>query len=343
MINQIPDSVIDRSMDFPWGVPYGWYFVGYADELKPGDVKPLRYFEREQVLFRNEEGVIGMLDAHCPHLGAHIGVGGTVKGDSVACPFHGWEFRPDGFCSKIPYAKKFPPIAKREPLLHSYPVEERAGVIWAWYHPHNVAPIFDVVEYPEFTSPEWSDHIREEWIAYISPQEEAENAVDIAHFQFVHGTPGVPEGKAVYEGHIRRSRSDGRFEVINEKGEPEVFESHVTTVSNGAGQKITTLETQLKVWLMVLLTPVKRNLTEIRFCYTFPRQEPGSAKEKQYLEYCQRISGQTGVIADLPIWNNKIHRTNPLLVDGDGDILRYRKWFSQFYADDSEPARMAAE
>ena len=58
MINHLPDSPIDRSMDFPWGVPYGWYFVAYADELKPGDVKPLRYFEREQVLFRNEDGEI---------------------------------------------------------------------------------------------------------------------------------------------------------------------------------------------------------------------------------------------------------------------------------------------
>ena len=119
MINHLPDSPIDRSMDFPHGVPFGWYFVGYSDELKPGDVKPLRYFEREQVLFRNDDGEVGLLDAHCPHLGAHIGYGGKVTGKSVACPFHGWQFKTDGFCSAIPYAKAFPPIAKREPLLHS--------------------------------------------------------------------------------------------------------------------------------------------------------------------------------------------------------------------------------
>ena len=343
MIKQMPDGLIDRSMDFPWGVPYGWYFVSYVDELKPGDVKPLRYFEREQVLFRNEDGVVGMLDAHCPHLGAHIGAGGKVNGDSVACPFHGWEFRPDGFCSSIPYAKKFPPIAKREPLLHSYPVEERAGVIWAWYHPENIAPLFDVVEYPEFTSPEWSEHRRFEWIAYTSPQEEAENAVDIAHFKYVHDTPAVPEGNAVYEGHIRRSRSDGTFDVEQGDGSIKTFDSHVATVSNGAGQKITTLETDLKVWLMVLLTPIKRNLTEIRFCYTYPKQKSGSDLEQKYIEYCDRISGETGMLADIPIFNNKVHRVNPLIVDGDGDILRYRQWFKQFYANEDEPQSLAAE
>jgi 3-ketosteroid 9alpha-monooxygenase subunit A len=153
----------------------------------------------------------------------------------------------------------------------------------------------------------------------------------------------VPEGKAVYEGHIRRSRSDGKFEVMNDKGEMEVFESHVATIANGAGQKITTLEAKLKVWLMVLLTPIKRNLTEIRFSYAFPRQEPGSPGEAEYRAYCERIAGETGLLADLPIFNNKVHRTNPIIVDGDGDILRYRQWFSQFYVNEGEPQSMAAE
>jgi hypothetical protein len=35
-----------------------------------------------------------VLSAHCRHLGAHIGHGGTVNGDRVVCPFHGWEWGP---------------------------------------------------------------------------------------------------------------------------------------------------------------------------------------------------------------------------------------------------------
>ena len=61
-------------------IPFGWYVVDYADELKPGDVKSVRYFGEDQVLFRTDSGEISMLDAYCPHLGAHLGHGGLVNG-----------------------------------------------------------------------------------------------------------------------------------------------------------------------------------------------------------------------------------------------------------------------
>ena len=34
---------------------------------------------------------------------------------------------------------------------------------------------------------------------------------------------------------------------------------------------------------------------------------------------------------DFIVWNNKKYRPNPLLCDGDGPILEFRKWFKQFY------------
>ena len=79
---------------FPMPIPFGWFFVAYSDELAVGDVKPLHYFGRDLVLFRNESGQAGLLDAYCPHLGAHLGYGGEVQGDSIRCPFHAWAFRP---------------------------------------------------------------------------------------------------------------------------------------------------------------------------------------------------------------------------------------------------------
>jgi phenylpropionate dioxygenase-like ring-hydroxylating dioxygenase large terminal subunit len=66
-------------------IPFGWYFVAYSDELDVGDVKSLHYFGRDLVLFRNESGQAGVLDAYCPHMGAHLGEGGVVDGDSLRC------------------------------------------------------------------------------------------------------------------------------------------------------------------------------------------------------------------------------------------------------------------
>jgi hypothetical protein len=34
---------------------------------------------------------------------------------------------------------------------------------------------------------------------------------------------------------------------------------------------------------------------------------------------------------DFIVWNNKKYRPNPLLCDGDGPVLQFRKWFKQFY------------
>ena len=53
-------------------ITFGWYVVEYEDELKPGDVKSVRYFAQDQVLFRTTNGEVSMLDAYCPHLGAPV-------------------------------------------------------------------------------------------------------------------------------------------------------------------------------------------------------------------------------------------------------------------------------
>ena len=47
-----------------------------------------------------------MLDAFCPHMGAHLGFGGEVVGNSIKCPFHGWSFDREGKCQRIPYTSR---------------------------------------------------------------------------------------------------------------------------------------------------------------------------------------------------------------------------------------------
>ena len=81
----------------------GWHIVLFSQELGVGEVKKLHYFDRDLVAYRGESGKVAILDAHCPHLGANLGSGeGRVKGDHIACPFHGWTFDPQGHCVDIP-------------------------------------------------------------------------------------------------------------------------------------------------------------------------------------------------------------------------------------------------
>ena len=42
-----------------------------------------------------------------------------------------------------------------------------------------------------------------------------------------------------------------------------------------------------------------------------------------------------GVMSDLPIWRNKVHRAKPVFCAADKYLAEFRKWAKQFY---TEPA-----
>jgi hypothetical protein len=53
-------------------------------------------------------------------------------------------------------------------------------------------------------------------------------------------------------------------------------------------------------------------------------------------EYLQGIVN--GVKQDIPIWTNKIHRTQPVFCETDKYIAEFRRWTRQFYSDVAAPA-----
>jgi cholesterol 7-dehydrogenase len=83
-------------------------------------------------VFRTEHGDVGVVEAYCPHLGANLAAGGIVEGDTLVCPFHGWEFNCDGKCVKIPYAKD-PTKTPAEARVKKYTSMEINDQILVWY------------------------------------------------------------------------------------------------------------------------------------------------------------------------------------------------------------------
>ena len=141
------------------------------------------------MLWRDEAGEFHLQDAYCPHLGAHLGVGGTVVGQRVECPFHGWTYDGDGACTNIPYSQR----GNRKAKLRTYPTIVRNGFVLAWYHPHEEAPQWEIPVIEEIGDPAWSDFYSSSYVIHTVPQEMSENGADPAHFQFVHGTDDVAE------------------------------------------------------------------------------------------------------------------------------------------------------
>ena len=94
-------------------MPNGWFAVAFSRDIVPGEVQSIEYFDQSLVLFRSRMGEARVLDAYCPHLGAHLGEGGRVVGDTLRCPFHGWQYDGEtGECTHIPYCERIPPRAR---------------------------------------------------------------------------------------------------------------------------------------------------------------------------------------------------------------------------------------
>ena len=117
-----------RTGDLPPVYPNGWFRACNSRDLPAGTVKQVSMLGLELAVYRTEAGVAAILDAYCPHLGANLAAGGSVEGDNLHCPFHGWQFNKGGVCVKIPYCDNVPPNA----TVKSYPTLELNAQVLMW-------------------------------------------------------------------------------------------------------------------------------------------------------------------------------------------------------------------
>ena len=322
---------MDENANLP--IPFGWYALAYSSELAAGDVQPLNFFDEHQVLFRTEEGAPQVLEAFCPHLGAHLGHGGKVHGEAIACPFHGWQFNGGGECVDVPYAKEIPKRARDRQCLYSYPVRECNRMVWAWYHPRRLPPLFELDEVPELSDPNWSEFKCFDWEINAPIQETGENAVDIAHFIYVHRAIRMPTAKITLEGHRRSTDMTSVGPHIDEEGNidfNQLVDIHLLSKNCGPGMSTQMFSKAFKTFLMGTVTPISANKMKLRFAFA----KPLDISEKFDLLAEGTISEIVYQVGqDIPIWQNKKYLESPILCDGDGPVAKYRRWFSQFYDD----------
>ncbi|MBM4197123.1 MAG: aromatic ring-hydroxylating dioxygenase subunit alpha [Gammaproteobacteria bacterium] len=318
-----PLDAAARRIDLP--MPFGWFVVSYSDELAKGEVKPLRYFGKELAIWRGEDGVVRMVDAYCRHLGSHMGHAGRVQGNDLECPFHAWHYDGNGAVTKIPYSKAIPPQARRG-CIPAWHVVERNRFIWAWYHPHGVAPMFEVEMLAETSSPDWADYEKHEWIVHGPLQNLAENGVDAAHFRYIHGTTNMPAYDVKFEGIRRVASVDAKMPTP--RGEVDGTISYGTV---GAGQAWTRFTGICETLMVAGITPIAPDCTHVRFAFTQLKsaaQGPTAGVARGVIkDICRQLD------QDKVVWDRQMYRTDALLCDGDGPILDFRRYYRQFYAE----------
>ena len=315
--------------------PNGWYALAFSHELKRGDVRPLTFAGREIVLYRTASGVAAAADAYCPHLGAHLGYGGTVHGECIRCPFHGFRYDLDGDCTLVPYGTKSPPLA-RLPMLH---VRESQGVVIAWHDGDDGAPAWAP---PPLDTRGWSPLITKEWSLRGHPQETTENSVDFGHFSQIHGYTNV---ETLSDAAVDGPYLPARYAMTRPKGllgKPvrTEFEVHVWGLGYSRVE-IRVPAFALRGRMFVLATPVDGTHIRLRVAFSLHGDVDGRAVPalrfvpqpivNQIVARMTLRGAAQDVEQDFVIWNNKRYVQPPILAAGDGPVGRYRHWARQFY------------
>ena len=308
---------------YPFPVPFGWFRVAYPEELQ-GDPIARYYFGKHLVLWRSEAGEVHVQDAFCPHLGAHLGHGGKVKGECIECPFHGWLFDGEGTNTDIPYSER----VNRKARLRVYPAVERNGFVMAWYHPDpDQAPMWDLPEVEAFSGdhPDYSEVIATRHVVDAALQELAENGVDAAHFRYVHNTAEVPVLES-YETGFPENDMKSAQKFVTPQG---VMEGRIDSHMWGPGFSVVHFSGIVDTVNVATSTPIDAGRSELAFHFRFKSMGDADTTRSVGKAFVREVDKQ--VQEDIPIWEHKAHLVRPALADNDGPFTKFRKWYHQFY------------
>ncbi|MCB2063724.1 MAG: Rieske 2Fe-2S domain-containing protein [Novosphingobium sp.] len=317
-------------------IPFGWFAIALSHEISNGQIVTMKYFGTEFVVWRGGDGTLRAVDPFCPHLGAHLGVASDVVGNDLRCPYHHWQFNGEGGVTKIPYTDVISPSMKRS-CLPTWPIEEVDGVVYAWFHPKKAAPKWEIARLPECPNGDWVLARSKQWIVNVHCREIPENGQDYAHFGAVHGVPSSPSTEFDVEGWTRHNK------VVADMNTPKgLMKGRIEVTATGPGQSMVEYEDVTHVIQSQQVTPIDAQTTHVRWqLYHIPGLSEGKLRVTQarMRDLIKQIE------QDMPIWNNKLNLEKPLLVQGDGPILAYRKNYDRYfdYSDDPEPAVVAAE
>lgn len=158
-----------------------WYVAAHSFEISGAKPLARKICDHSVVIFRGEDGNVGILDDRCPHRFAPLS-SGEVNGNDIQCGYHGIRFGRDGSCAHIPGNLAVPQgfAAKR------YPAVERHGFIWIWMGEKAADPSL-IPDFHENHDPAWAGVPGYLNVA-CNFQLMVDNLLDLTHVVFVHKT-----------------------------------------------------------------------------------------------------------------------------------------------------------
>jgi nitrite reductase/ring-hydroxylating ferredoxin subunit len=171
--------------------PDAWYVVARSRDVVRDRIVDGRIADRSFVLFRDQAGGLVALDAHCPHMGAHLKTG-QVVGDRIRCALHHMTIGRDGVLVGEAPCDRF--------RSRAWSVFERFGLVFvfAGSAPALPRPFADLPDDYAWT-PAQPMLLKADWRAVLV------NGFDVRHMRAVHqrAVVGLPDLSRTADGALR--------------------------------------------------------------------------------------------------------------------------------------------
>jgi nitrite reductase/ring-hydroxylating ferredoxin subunit len=342
-------------------VPAGWFAIAHRGELRGGRAVPRRLAGRELAVFCTASGRVAALPGYCPHLGAHLGHGGRVEGETLVCPFHGFRFDASGRCVGTAYGSPPP----RGLVTSCVDVRVVGDVVLAWHSPDGRGPTFEVPASSAEDLGPWR-FARRRLTGH--PQDTTENSVDLGHFSTLHGYAEVEQIAPLEVDGARlriayRARRPARVLRSGRPGLEILYEIEAWGLG-WSRVDVTVPRYGIRLGQLVLSTPTAPGRVDVLLgaavtgAVTGAGGEPSqdaAAPPTAAVEVASpavqrtverlvagrgfRVAAASGLLLavvvdvaqDARIWRHKTYVDQPALAVGDGPIVPYRRWAQQFY------------
>jgi 5,5'-dehydrodivanillate O-demethylase len=169
------------------GTPMGelmrryWQPIAGVSELKNNPTKAIRLLGEDLVLYKDESGTLGLIDASCAHRRVNM-LFGIPEEHGLRCPYHGWLYDESGQCLEMPAETPDSTFPSRV-QMKAYPVQTLGGLVFAYLGPQP-APLlphyYPFVEEGRVRSIGWTV-VTCNWLQIM------ENSLDPIHGEYLHG------------------------------------------------------------------------------------------------------------------------------------------------------------
>ena len=185
-IKALPAGGLDRDR-FDWQEV--WYPVFYVEDLDKAKPAKFTLLERDLVIWWDRHtNAWRAFDDRCPHRLVPLSEGRIAEDGLLECPYHGWAFKGDGSCDRIPQQPEAGTAhTSKRACVQSLATAERQGLLFIYAgNPDKAAQVeIPIIEPLETSTEKWTLLGTFRDLPYDALTL-LENVLDASHLPFTH-------------------------------------------------------------------------------------------------------------------------------------------------------------